>query len=85
MIDFSNGIRHMPILKDAGAESTEKGASSTDAPSTTAGTAQSRLTMVVCFDKHGKKIYTGSNRGYISIIDTETQTVSFFRHITGRK
>ncbi|KAF9906916.1 hypothetical protein EC991_011479 [Linnemannia zychae] len=76
IIDFSNGIQHMPILKDASAESTEKGASSADAAPVTS-TAQSRLTMVVCFDKHGKKIYTGSNRGFISIIDAETRTLLY--------
>lgn len=71
-VDFSNGVQQSPILKDTSARSTEKG---TDAAPTTS-TAQSRWTMVVTFDKYGKKIYTGSNRGYISIIDTETRTVS---------
>ncbi|KAF9135890.1 hypothetical protein BGW39_010705 [Mortierella sp. 14UC] len=77
MIDFSNGIQHMPILKDPTTEKTERGASLNDAPPATASTAQSRLTMVVCFDKHGRKIYTGSNRGYISIIDAETRTLLY--------
>lgn len=71
-VDFSNGVHQSPILKDAGAGAAEKG---TDAATTTS-TAQSRWTMVVNFDKYGKKIYTGSNRGYINIIDTETRTVS---------
>lgn len=72
LVDFSNGVQQSPILKDASVGSTEKG---TDAATSTS-TAQSRWTMVVTFDKYGKKIYTGSNRGYINIIDTETRTVS---------
>ncbi|KAF9106226.1 hypothetical protein BGX29_010099 [Mortierella sp. GBA35] len=77
MIDFSNGIQRLPILKDANTESDEKGKSttnSTEAP-TTSNTLTSSI-MVVTFDKHGKKIYTGSSKGYIGIIDTETRTFS---------
>ncbi|KAF9084337.1 hypothetical protein BGX23_010597 [Mortierella sp. AD031] len=78
MIDFSNGIQRLPILKDANTESDEKGKSttnSTEAP-TTSNTLTSSI-MVVTFDKHGKKIYTGSSKGYIGIIDTETRTLLY--------
>ena len=80
MIDFSNGIQRLPILKDIGTESDDKGKSSTnstEAATTPSNTLTSSI-MVVAFDKHGKKIYTGSSKGYIGIIDTETRTVSFF-------
>lgn len=75
LVDFTNGIQQSPILKDASPPMTEKGAGSTDTATTTS-TAQARWTMVVTFDKYGKRIYTGSNRGFINIIDTETRTVS---------
>ncbi|KAF9551614.1 hypothetical protein EC957_006507 [Mortierella hygrophila] len=72
-VDFSNGVQQSPILKEASVGVTGKG---TDTATTTS-TAQSRWTMVATFDKYGKKIYTGSNRGYINIIDTETRTMLY--------
>ncbi|KAG0298549.1 hypothetical protein BGZ96_010595 [Linnemannia gamsii] len=76
LVDFTNGIQQSPILKDANPGGIEKGTGSTDTATTTS-TAQSRWTMVVTFDKYGKRIYTGSNRGFINIIDTETRTMLY--------
>jgi len=77
MVDFTDGVKRLPILKDSnGEESIDHNAVSTPTPSTSnAAGGQIQWTLVVTFDRHGKKIYAGTNRGYINIIDTETRTV----------
>ncbi|KAF9933613.1 hypothetical protein FBU30_005052 [Linnemannia zychae] len=74
IVDFSNGIQQLPILRDANTEDAMKGGAEA---TPTASNAQIGSIMVVTFDKHGKKIYTGSSRGYLSIIDTETRTLLY--------
>ncbi|KAF9584449.1 hypothetical protein BGW38_006423 [Lunasporangiospora selenospora] len=66
LIDFSDGIKRTHILA-------EQDVKATDQTPTPAG--QHSWTLVVTFDRHGKRIYTGSNRGHISIIDTESRTL----------
>ncbi|CAO3563655.1 unnamed protein product [Mortierella alpina] len=85
MVDFTDGIKRLPILKDShGEESIDHNAVSTPTPSTSnAAGGQTQWTLVVTFDRHGKKIYAGTNRGYINIIDAETRTLLYeFRPTT---
>ncbi|KAF9183761.1 hypothetical protein BGZ51_003823 [Haplosporangium sp. Z 767] len=86
IIDFSDGIKRLPILMEAGDEApNEQNANSTPTPTpaTTTSSGQSLWTLVVTFDRYGKKIYAGTNRGHISIIDTETRTLLYeFRPTT---
>lgn len=71
MIDISNGIKRLPILEEANDENPEKAE-----PTTRAG--QIPTTLVVTFDRLGKKIYAGTNRGHLRIVDTQSRTVGFF-------
>ncbi|KAG0201915.1 hypothetical protein BGX28_005404 [Mortierella sp. GBA30] len=89
IVDFSNGVKRLPILMDPDEEATaEQNANSTPTPATSASTAntsggQTQWTLVVTFDRHGKKIYAGTNRGHISIIDTDTRALLYeFRPTT---
>lgn len=68
IVDFSDGIKRQPIQS-----------SSHDAPgeqSETPSKGPVNWTLVVTYDRHGKRIYTGSNRGHITIYDEETRNVS---------
>ncbi|KAF8941462.1 hypothetical protein BGZ58_008737 [Dissophora ornata] len=70
IVDFSNGVKRSPILADPNNNNDNK---KHNEATTTTGPTQ--WILVVTFDKQGKKIYMGSNRGQISIIDTETRSL----------
>ncbi|KAG0097858.1 hypothetical protein BGZ93_001810, partial [Podila epicladia] len=68
IVDFSEGIKRQPIQSsshDAGEQN--------DAPSK----GPASWTLVVTYDRHGKKIYTGSSRGHITIYDEETRNTLY--------
>ncbi|KAG0365531.1 Retinoblastoma-binding protein 5 [Gamsiella multidivaricata] len=78
LVDFSNGIKRSPILMDPKDEgSSEQNSNSTPTPATTVAAGQTQWTLVVTFDRQGKRIYAGSNRGQISIINTETRSLLY--------
>ncbi|KAF9906934.1 hypothetical protein BX616_000578, partial [Lobosporangium transversale] len=82
LVDFSNGVNRSPIFEEnppnnnndnSNREEDSTKQNSSSATGTNAG--QTQLTLVVTFDRQGKRVYTGSNRGLISIIDTETRNL----------
>ncbi|KAF9348954.1 hypothetical protein BGX26_012689, partial [Mortierella sp. AD094] len=69
IVDFTNGVKRLPILQTGSNQE-----DSSEQNTTTTSTGQTQWILVVTFDRQGKKIYTGSSRGQISVIDTETRT-----------
>ncbi|KAF9434531.1 hypothetical protein BGZ76_007859 [Entomortierella beljakovae] len=72
IVDFSNGVKRQPILQVAG---NQDDSSEQIIPTTNNGPTQ--WTLVVTYDRSGKRIYTGSNRGHVSIIDTESRKIIY--------
>ncbi|KAF9362979.1 hypothetical protein BGX34_005111 [Mortierella sp. NVP85] len=71
IVDFSNGIKRSPITDTTQDEgSTEQNV----APSSS---TQAQWTLVVTFDRQGKKIYMGTNRGHISVVDSEVRSLLY--------
>ncbi|KAI8361605.1 WD40-repeat-containing domain protein [Mortierella sp. GBAus27b] len=86
LVDFSNGIKRVPITDPFHEEGP---AEQNTAPSTpvqggaTTGSGQAQWILVVTYDRQGKKIYMGSNRGHIRVVDTETRSILYeFRPTT---
>ncbi|KAG0309512.1 hypothetical protein BGZ98_001655 [Dissophora globulifera] len=89
IVDFSNGVKRSPLLPspedDKGSNNTSSSnhdgssdkTASTSVSTTTAASGPTQWILVVAFDRHGKRIYTGSNRGHISIIDSETRSLIY--------
>lgn len=71
LIDISDGIKRLPILEEANEDNPDKAE-----PASRGG--QIPTTLVVTFDRLGKKIYAGTNRGHLRIVDTESRTVMIF-------
>ncbi|KAF9935111.1 hypothetical protein BGZ65_003483, partial [Modicella reniformis] len=91
IVDFSNGIKRSAItgpINDEGSAEQNVTSISTSTPAPTQGLGGSggghpQWTLVVTFDRQGKKIFMGSNRGQISVVDTETRSVLYnFRPTT---
>lgn len=70
IVDFSNGIKRSPITDTAQDEG------SAEQNVITTSSTQAQWTLVVTFDRQGKKIYMGTNRGHISVVDSELRSVS---------
>ncbi|KAI1314743.1 hypothetical protein EDD11_001757 [Mortierella claussenii] len=69
LVDFSSGIKRSPILLNPSTK--------VESAESTTTTGPMQWILVVTFDKQGKKIYTGSNRGQISIIDAESRSILY--------
>ncbi|KAF9991696.1 hypothetical protein BGZ79_004122, partial [Entomortierella chlamydospora] len=70
IIDFTNSVKRLPILQTGSNQE-----DSSEQNTTTSSTGQAQWILVVTFDRQGKNIYTGSNRGQISVIDAETRAI----------
>ncbi|KAF9375950.1 hypothetical protein BGX21_003648, partial [Mortierella sp. AD011] len=70
IIDFTNSVKRLPILQTGSNQE-----DSSEQNITTSSTGQTQWILVVTYDRQGKNIYTGSNRGQISVIDAETRAL----------
>ncbi|KAG0057401.1 hypothetical protein BGZ83_010860 [Gryganskiella cystojenkinii] len=73
LIDVSNGIKRLPILDESNDEKSEK----TESTTTSRASSQVPTTLFVTFDRTGKKIYAGTNRGHLRIIDTQSRALLY--------